>query len=49
MTFVDDKIENLETASALGFNTILFFPKGKQLAGNKHRLVTTFGELLLLL
>ena len=47
--FVDDKAENLDIASELGFNTILFSHANHQLTGDKYQVVTTFNDLLLLL
>lgn len=47
--FVDDQGKNLDTAAALGFDTILFAPASHVLTDEKHRVATTFAELLLML
>lgn len=49
MVFVDDQRKNLDTAAALGFDTILFAPASHGLTDEKHRVGTTFAELLLML
>lgn len=47
--FVDDQWKNLDTAARLGFKTVLFAPAGHNLTDDRHQVVATFNELLLLL
>jgi putative hydrolase of the HAD superfamily len=47
--FVDDHAKNLDSAAALGFNTILFTPYSHDLNQEKHLMAPTFDELLSLL
>ena len=47
--FVDDQRKNLDTAAGLGFKTVLFAPAGHNLTEDRHQVVATFNELLLLL
>lgn len=47
--FVDDQRKNLDTAAELGFKTVLFAPAGHDLTDERHQVVATFNELLLLL
>ncbi len=45
---VDDQQKNLDTASALGFTTVLFAP-AHDLTNERHKVAVTFNNLLLLL
>ena len=47
--FVDDQRKNLDTAAGLGFKTVLFAPAGHNLTDDRHQVVATFNELLLML
>lgn len=44
--FVDDQGRNLNTAAALGLNTILFAPAGHDLTDEKHVMATSFADVL---
>lgn len=47
--FVDDRLKNLDSAAALGFKTVLFEPADCSMADERHRVVSNFADILLLL
>jgi len=47
--FVDDRLQNLDPAAALGFETVLFNPTGCEVTDKRHQIVSNFDDLLLLL
>lgn len=47
--FVDDQRKNLDVAAQLGLGTVLFAPADNDLTSERHRVATTFNELLSLL
>ena len=49
VVFVDDRQKNLDPVAALGFKTIFFNPTGYDLADVRHRVATTFNDILSLL
>ncbi len=46
VTFVDDRLRNLDSAASLGFDTVLFDPNGGNLPDEKRRSVASFSGLL---
>jgi len=49
VTFVDDNHKNLDTASTLGFHTILFSPVNTNIPGSSYTIVRSFDDLAPLL
>jgi HAD superfamily hydrolase (TIGR01509 family) len=49
ITFIDDNINNLDSAANLGIGTILFNPESPNLTSNRHKIAMNFKELGLLL
>ena len=47
--FVDDRLNNLDSAAIFGFKTVLFEPAGCVIADERHQVVSNFDDLLLLL